>query len=113
MGKFDPIDIFFIAIISTYFITLICIGFTFLFMWLSNREKKSTKFVPNMEILKDVVEESVKLKKEKVRKEKVKREFNFKDRMSSIPLFRKLFMKEVKNSTNEVGTKVLDVEKVK
>ena len=40
MGKFDPIDIFFIAIISTYFITLICVGISFLCIALSKRKKK-------------------------------------------------------------------------
>ena len=39
--------------------------------------------------------------------------FSFKDKLVSIPLFRKLFMKEVKQSSKGVETKVLGVEKVK
>lgn len=41
MRKFDPIDIFFIAIITTYFITLICIGITFLCIKLSKKNVKN------------------------------------------------------------------------
>ena len=44
MSKFDTIDIFFIAIISTYFITLFCVGITFLWIAIKNQKmKKSDK----------------------------------------------------------------------
>ena len=99
MGKFDPIDIFFIALISAYFVTLICIGITFLFIRLKIRKSSTVGIEP------------VKFKEEKVKRKKVK--FSFKDKLASIPLFRKLFMKEVNQSSKGVETKVLGVEKVK
>ena len=43
MGKFDPIDIFFIALISAYFITLFCIGITFLYIKLTKNKKDTVE----------------------------------------------------------------------
>ena len=74
MGKFDPIDIFFIALISTYFITLICIGITFLCIYFSKKKKAKTSepVVVSLEEKEVSVTEEDKIE-EKTKKQKVKK----------------------------------------
>ena len=91
MGKFDPIDIFFIALISAYFITLFCIGITFLYMKLTKNKKTRAQEEVKVEVL------PVKEKK-KISKPKVKKEFNFdfdtfKKKLASLPFIRTLFIR--------------------
>lgn len=97
MRKFDPIDIFFIAIITTYFITLICIGITFLYIKFSkNKSSKITSKKQNNVV--NVVEIKEKAKKEQLPK-KVNNKVpsgTWKEKILSSALFHKLFMKEVK-----------------
>ena len=110
MGKFDPIDIFFIAIISTYFITLICIGITFLCIAIS-KNKKNKSLNGSQNVIKEEVIVDKKPKKEKHKKEwDIKK---LKDKLVAVPLFRKLFMKEVTVDREEKNTKVLETEKIK
>ena len=106
MGKFDPIDIFFIALISAYFITLFCIGITFLYIKLTKNKKDTVEV--------EVKKESIPVKEKKKVKSKVKKEFNFdfdawKKKIVSLPLIRALFMKEVKAK----NTVVKELEPVK
>ena len=71
MRKFDPIDIFFIAIISAYFITLICIGITFLCIAFSKRRKRAISPLEEKEILlKDIFSSKTNKKKQKNKIEK-------------------------------------------
>lgn len=106
MKKFDPIDVFFIAMISTYFIVLISIGITFLCITFSNNKlkigtpKKLTKEKPKVKI-------NVKNKNRKILISIKK----WKDNIITIPLFRKLFMKEVAVNKNDM--KVLEPKKLK
>ena len=93
MRKFDPIDIFFISLISAYFITLFCIGITFLYIKLT--KDKKTKVSKEVKV--DIG--SVKNKK-KISKSMVKKDFDFdfeafKKKIISLPLIRTLFMKKV------------------
>ena len=115
MRKFDPIDIFFIAIISAYFITLICLGITFLCIAFS--KKKKEKKLESLEVKEVVVKEETPVlnQEKKVQKEKLgKNSRNIKEKLASVPLFRKLFMREVNHDKEKVvSTKVLEPEKVK
>ena len=109
MGKFDPIDIFFIAIISTYFIALICVGITFLCITISKREKNKQLVLKGNASVVEVKEEDVVHKKNKKDNSK-----KLKERLVAIPLFRKLFIKEVKVAKEEEEpVKVLETKKVK
>ena len=108
MGKFDPIDIFFIAIISTYFITLICVGITFLCIFLSKRKKEKQVLLTQ----KVVIEKAVTPKEElSVSKSDEKQEKKLKERLVAVPLFRKLFMKEVVADKQSELPKVLETKK--
>lgn len=109
MRKFDPIDIFFIALISAYFITLFCIGITFLYIKLTKNKRNVMQEEGKVE--------DIPVKREKnMVKPKLKKEFNFdlaalKKKIVSLPLIRVLFMKEVK--PKRVDTKELEPVKIK
>ena len=64
MKKFDPIDIFFIALITTYFITLLCIGITFLCKCF-NRKKEVAEDLNASEVSKndDILKKNIDIKK--------------------------------------------------
>ncbi len=116
MGKFDTIDIFFIALISAYFITLGCLILTLVILkihkiFLNSKKKVTTKeevFLldnkeqDSREELKDELENKNNIKKPKVEKkpnikkvkEKPKKEIKLQDN----PVIQKLFMKEVKKT---------------
>lgn len=84
MGKFDPIDIFFIAIITAYLITLICILISLLIIYHKNKKTDKLKIV-----VKDL------------NKQKAK-EIEPKKKISDNKIFRALFMTEVKEPKKEI-----------
>ena len=53
MKKFDPIDIFFIAIISAYFITILCIGITLIIIKISKHKNKPKKLETTKYVIKN------------------------------------------------------------
>ena len=64
MGKFDPIDIFFISIISAYFITLLCIIITIIYLKCQKLVKKlKAKKLQNIEVVKPKTKETENIKK--------------------------------------------------
>lgn len=99
MRKFDPIDIFFIALISAYFITLICIGITLLVTKIKFSKKPKT------------VEESTKKAKAKIVIKlpniKIKELWG---KIIHSKFIRILFMKEVPKKETK---KTLPIEKIK
>ncbi len=106
MNKFDTIDMFFIAIIGAYFITLFCIIITIIYIKISKiinyfRNRKKNKLVQD-EVKEQLATEPVKKPKKetkeakvqerKSKEPKVKKEF----KLSDIAIIRKLFLKEIK-----------------
>ena len=108
MRKFDPIDIFFIAIITTYFITLICIGITFLCIKLSKKNVKndSEKQLNDINVAKEE-KKSIKIPKDS--KISIR---SLKEKVFSSTFFRKLFMKEVKSKEQILSSVVLEDESI-
>lgn len=120
MERFDNIDIFFIAIIGAYFITLACLILTLIIIGIkkiikNNKVKKEVK--PVLPIIEDTikipVEKFKKVKKpkdkkikskEKTRKSKVKEiipKLPYR-KLSEIPIIQKLFMKEITPTNKKI-----------
>ena len=110
MRKFDTIDIFFISLICTYFITLACLIITILIIWLRKASKKSNLMDSKPVVVKEETKKLEKVKKpEKTKKPtKVKKKI----KLSEIPLIQKLFLKEVKKEKKEPEVKVLPPTKI-
>lgn len=96
MGKYDNIDIFFIAVITAYFVTLACIIFTFLIIGLKSLIKKNKRLPETLPEKDIVIPKKIKeSKKEKTKTKKVKeRKFRPRLKEQAIAVIRKLFMKE-------------------
>ena len=128
MSKYDTIDIFFISLITTYFITLLCIIITLIYIGLKKlimAHKKAPlkvidkKEVPKEEVKINKVKEPVinkpkvswfsklknffnKPKKEKAKKNKLK--------LSQVPLIQKLLLEEIPKK--DVEPKKLEPTKI-
>lgn len=96
MGKYDNIDIFFIAVITAYFVTLACIIFAFLIIGIKSLVKKNRR-VPETLPKEDITipKKTKEPKKEKPKTKKVKERIprpSIKEQ--ALAIIRKLFMKE-------------------
>lgn len=107
MKKFDPIDIFFIALISTYFITLICFLLALIYVKISSLIKRlhekanlEEKITPTTDSPSKLVE-SEPVKEKNIKSEKLKIKVKIKlphpkteSKLAKYAIIRKLFMKE-------------------
>ncbi len=109
MKKFDPIDIFFIALISTYFITLICFLVALIYIKIVALIKKiqAKKCIIEKETTifeKEIVKKPIKKPEELKVKVRIKLPNNKpKFKLSDIALIRKLFMKEKEITPLDTG----------
>ncbi len=118
MKKFDPIDIFFIVLISSYFITLLFIIITMtgikIHNYIKNRKTISDKLnfkdntIKKEPITVDVKESKSKKSKDSAAKPQRKSSFE------GLAIIRKLFFKEVNiNNTESPNIKKLEVTNIK
>ncbi len=116
MGKFDPIDLFFIKMIVLYFITLGCLIILLLHLIAKNKSKKRH----NMELKTPIIEEEPTIILPAIRFEDVNKKAieqkKHKFKLSDIAIIRKLFMKKITNEpvniTQELKKKSSEVKEV-
>ena len=104
MRNYDTIDIFFIALISAYFITLLCIIISLAYLYISKHFFHHKKNEPEKELKvkkENNIKKEVKTKKDPKTKKEARKKQSLKEKLYQNKLFQKLFMVEVKNNQKE------------
>lgn len=106
MGRYDNIDIFFIALISAYFITLLCIIISLIIIKIKSIVKEKRV---NKKTLSTIEIKEIKPTKEEKKKENDKTKF----RLTDSAIIKKLFMTKVRKEEETQKETKLRKEKVK